>query len=122
MDLFKDLLSQIKDMQVRLTKLETSNQVQKIATSTGTVILNKTGLVSTANFPLNQITGGGNTTTSTSFVDVPGSSMNPFVTSATTTNALITVIAGGYNFNWATNGSTLQVQVVDSVNGSLISL
>jgi hypothetical protein len=121
MDLFKDVLSQIKDVQDRLSRLESSNQVQKIAASSGAIILNQSGLVSSINFPRNQITGGPTTTTSTSYVDVPGSSMNPFTTTAASTSALITVITGGYNVNWASDGSTILVQVVDSVNGNIIS-
>jgi hypothetical protein len=119
MDLFKDILSQIKDLQNRIRRLESSNQVQQIAASNGTIILNTSGLTS-ANFLRSQITGGGSTTTSTSYVDVPGSTMNPFVTTASLTSALITCVAGGYNANFPLDGSSLQVNVNDSVNGDVI--
>jgi len=91
-----------------------------LTTTSGTVI-NNAGLVSATSFPNSNITGNGGSTTSTSQVDVPGSTMNPFATTAATTNVLFLVDANGYNANYPVDGSTMQVYVIDSVNGNIIN-
>lgn len=86
-----------------------------------TTILDTAGIVSTANFITDQISSNSsNTTASTSFVDVPGSSMNPFVLERETI-ALITVFTKAYNVGRASNTNyEVGIQVNDSIDGNLI--
>lgn len=91
-----------------------------VISSNGTGVLNGNGLTY-SNFPNSQVIGGGISTGSTSFVDVPGSTMTPFLLSQSTT-VLVSLTVFGANANYTINDSTMQVQVVDSIAGSFISI
>lgn len=88
-------------------------------TSNGTPILNGTGLTY-SNFPNSQVIGGSVSTSSTSYVDVPGSAMSPFTLSASTT-LLVSITAFASNSNWTVDSSSMQLAVVDSVEGNFIN-
>lgn len=86
-----------------------------------TTILDQTGLVSSANFPTAEINDNTiRTTVSTSYVDVPGSSFDPF-TLERSTRVLLLVTLSGYNINWLVNGSTMSVSMYSSISGNLLS-
>lgn len=128
MDLYKQFLKQGKDLDTRLKALESTNQVQNIVIGTNNsistqngAVIDANGLNSTNNFKRDQIISASSlSTTSTSDLDLPGSSMNSFVLTRNTA-ALITVFITTCNGNYDSTGNSVQITVNDSVNGDIIS-
>jgi hypothetical protein len=116
-----------------------SNQVQKLSFAgltldgTGAVgtfsagsgnVADATGLVSTVNFTHAQVTvNPGTSTSSSSFVDVPGSTLSSFTLSrATYVIILMTVLA--FNDSAITSGAvdSIEVQALDSIDGAIANV
>lgn len=138
------LITQKKDATIaqRLAKIEReiadlrSNQARKLdfagltldgtgdsgsMSASDTPIITDTGLVSSTNFPLDEVTDNPSlSTTSTTAVDVTGSSLDAFTTKGTT-NVLVLAIVGGHAGNYQVDGSALQFSVHDSVGGTIIT-
>jgi hypothetical protein len=92
-----------------------------IENSGGTTIIDGSGLVSTANFPSDQVINStGYTTASTSLIDVTGSSLAAF-TLDRTTRVLITVQAQLRNDSYVDDGSSAELVCNSSVDGDLIT-
>lgn len=88
----------------------------------GTTIIDGSGLVSTANFPSDQVINAtGYTTTSTSLTDVTGSSLAAF-TLDRDTRVLISVQAQMRNDNYVVDGSSAELNCNDSIDGDLITI
>jgi len=129
------IIQRLAELEQEIQELR-SNQVAKLSfagitldgtgstgnmSANGTSIITNTGLVSDTNFPVAEVTTNPSaTTTSTSMVDLAGSSLSPFTTQGTT-NVFISVVVGGYNANFGVDGSWVDFQVVDSVGGVVIS-
>ncbi len=92
-----------------------------IINSAGSTIIDPAGIVSTANFPSDYVTSAAaNTTTSTTAVDLSGSSLAAF-TLARSTKVLVLVTVLCRNDSFVVNGSSLSVIVNDSVAGNIFS-
>src|SRR5947209_4505283 len=123
MDLFKDVLSQIKDLQDRLSRLESSNQIQTIV-SNGITVLDKYGLNSQQVFDRQaQFNGSaGLTTTNTSWQTVSGSSLAPAVI---TRNIWVLFYLMGYGHNTdliASQGThNMDIGIYDSLSGQIVT-
>lgn len=98
----------------------TDGKLTFLNTAGGTV-LDGSGIVSSVNFANDQVSDNTTrTTTSTSYVDVPGSSLDPFVVTRTT-RAFVLVSAQGQNIQYVIDqSSSMKVACVDSVNGDLL--
>lgn len=93
-----------------------------IKNSTGTIVIDDTGLTSTTNFLADQASAAPTiTTTSTSFVDISGSTMASF-TLTRSVNVFINVSAIIDNTDFFTDGYWAKIGVIDSVDGELINL
>lgn len=100
-------------------EVEGGNIVVKNANNT--TIIDTSGIVSSANFPNDQVfSNTTNSTSGTTATDLPGSSLDSFVLSRTT-NVLINASAWGYNPAFSNDGHSVTVRVVDSVDGTIIS-
>lgn len=92
-----------------------------LTASNGNVIAGG-GLVSATNFPQSNVVNNTTySTTSSSLVDVPGSTLNTFITTAATTYALITVLLAARNTTFYNTGNNIDIAVVDSADGSVFS-
>ncbi len=100
--------------------VEGGNIVVKNADNT--TIIDTEGIVSTASFATDILVDNTiRTTTSTSYVDVPGSTMDSFVLSRST-RALVTAYAQAYNIQWVVDqSSAMNLACVDSVDGQLFT-
>jgi len=87
-----------------------------------TTIIDTEGIVSTANFRIDQITSSStNTTTSTSYIDLPGSTLPSFVLTRDSI-VQVSVTSVGYNVGRAFNTTrNVDVKVTDSIDGDLVS-
>lgn len=121
-------IRKIHELEQRLQNLERSNQIRRIvvptdgeiSTNIGTVI-DGLGLNSAANFPSDQIINPSTySTSSTSLVDVPGSTMDSF-TLTRETKVLVLVQAQIKNDNFVVNGSFAELVCTDSIAGDLIT-
>ena len=84
-------------------------------------VIDEQGVVSTNVFPSDQVTSAGeNDTAGTTPALVPGATLNPFVLQRNV-NVLINVFAFGRNDNFLIDGSTMELSVVDSISGTLLS-
>jgi hypothetical protein len=120
---FTELLSTIRDINRRLGILESHNQVRTIKDDSGNTIIDTSGLNSLSNFKQAQAFNGaaGLSTTSTSFVDVAGSSLTSLVFPRTT-NVLVYMMSYGLNGNAISSdlSDKLEVRLYDSfINDSL---
>jgi hypothetical protein len=119
MDHSKSFLAKIKDLEDRLKALESRNQVERIIAN-GVTVIDSDGLNSLENFVQAQLFNGaaGLSTSSTSFVDVPGSSFAPLVLTRTT-NILVYLMGYGYNDEAISSdlGDNMEVQIYDSYSG-----
>ena len=90
--------------------------------TSNTTIIDPSGIVSLANFVTDQVTSSSTfTTTGTAYTDLTGSTLDNFVLQRDTT-VLITAFTAGYNVGRAFDSDrNLQVRVLDSVDGELIS-
>jgi hypothetical protein len=98
----------------------TDGKLTFVNTAGGTV-LDGSGLVSTVSFQaasVEDITT--RTTTSSTFVDVSGGALSPFVTTRAT-KTVIYVTGFGYNIAWLQNAVAMQLQAVDSIDGTLVN-
>ena len=113
--------NQLQELQfgnILLTSLQQTGAIQ----ANGTSIVTGSGLNPLSNFPLHQIQMNvSDSTTSTSYVDVSGSTLPSFTTSGPNTQVLFLVSVNAYNGDNAFNGSYVTVNVVDSIDGSIIS-
>lgn len=92
-----------------------------IQNSNGDSFIDEKGIISETSFPSNQVFDSTiRTTTSTSLVDVPGSTLSPF-TLERTARVLILITLSGYNFNWVVDGSTMHITAVSSVDGAVFT-
>ena len=92
-----------------------------VKNDSGGTVVDSAGIVSTVNFPNDQVfSNSGSSTSGTSYIDIPGSSLSPFVLNRAT-NVLITVTAGGYNnLYYNDSDNSMRVKCVDDVDGGLI--
>lgn len=87
----------------------------------GTTILDLGGLVSTSNFPNAEVVNNStNSTTSTTDVDISGSSLSPF-TLTRSTNVLVFTEAVLWADNWPVDASQSSINCNDSIDGNIIS-
>jgi len=84
-------------------------------------ILDSAGVVSTVNFPNDQIIDTTlHTTTGTAYSAVPGASLNAF-NLPRSTNVLINLFIAAYNNDCSQNASSIQFQIADSSAGEILS-
>jgi hypothetical protein len=92
-----------------------------ISNAVGTTILDSTGVVSTTNFPRDQIFSDvTNSTTGTTAVDLPGATLDSFILSRAA-NVYITMSAWGYNNGFGNDGHSVRVVCNDNIDGNLIT-
>ncbi len=117
------IVSKVKELESRLGIMERSNQVNRIS-SGGINVIDSTGLVSTSNFTFGQSFNGsaGLSTSSTTMIDVSGSSLSAFTTTRTQ-NILFWLMGYGYNSdNINSNGSnTMEVSLYDNIYGGSVA-
>ncbi len=86
----------------------------------GQLSFDSAGVVSSANFPADNVESAGtHETTSTTFVDLPGATLDPFVTTRDT-KALVAMSAFGYNIAWLQDSTAMEMIAVDSINGTMV--
>lgn len=93
-----------------------------ITNATGGTVLDGSGIVSTTSFPSDYVFSNTlGSTTSTSFVAVPGASLTSFVLSRAAKVLIFTSIFG-YNKHYYQTGNLLIVQGTDSIDGQVFSI
>lgn len=114
-DQFSQLLSAIKNIDRRLTRLETYNQVRTIKDADGNTIIDPLGLVSTVNFTSQNVAvSASQIVTSSSYVDVTGSTL----TFTLERSALILVLMSFDGYLTESVGNTTNGDVTLFIDGS----